>query len=582
MMKLTTIFGLVILLASCSSEIKVDSAALATEGPVPFALDQSIVRPLDTVNITGFNFSSDMRVQVNGEEAVFSIDSPERARVTIPETVTNGKIDIQVFQGETLVRTFSLFSMQEEGDLPVATIDPAQVCRDVSFIDRDGKTVAGTRDCGANGLAGGAALCTQDGETDCLVAGEFRAGRSCTDLGSNCYLESYSLIAQPKKAVDLTALTPGILKNGVSFAGVSGNYPSASYPLVVSDAVSDLVSGTFNSQITSSSLFAWFDRNGSRYTHAGSSDLVEGNVALGTTIFGVAGGIRQPDVWDVRAGTAFGHGLSGKLKYNCRNAANLSTVNFNLPRLGSYANGTTTATVVGNNFSNGSVLRVGKGLDDAFLLNDRDFFYMRDKSGDSFQLSVDPDPAGVGRVTFNENRTDIYFMEVISGAADAFDSILPLTTYTNNPWSSSDFLCSGLEVAAGDSNVWKDVSDSPTACSTGGDCRLKDKISGQEWTKMLGNMHYYPALLYCENLVYDGENDWRIPSVYELQSASVHGMATVAQTHWIPSADMNFHFWTSTTVNGDDPAVWTVNPYINQTERPWKNTGGRNVSCVRP
>lgn len=120
------------------------------------------------------------------------------------------------------------------------------------------------------------------------------------------------------KAADLTNLSAGNVKNGVILAGVTGAYPSASYPLSGESAVADLPAF---SSITSGTSYEWFQADGTRLmgtienaatvspginnqtlnaglyrsiTVNGDSALVAGNIRNGTDLFGVVGTVIPP------------------------------------------------------------------------------------------------------------------------------------------------------------------------------------------------------------------------------------------------------------------------------------------------
>jgi hypothetical protein len=94
------------------------------------------------------------------------------------------------------------------------------------------------------------------------------------------------------KAVDMTKLTVGNVKKGVSIAGVTGDYPSYTYPLTADTAVADLDHGTFEAKLAGATEFEWFDRAGGRkYRASGDTDLTAANIKSGVSIWGVTGNL---------------------------------------------------------------------------------------------------------------------------------------------------------------------------------------------------------------------------------------------------------------------------------------------------
>ncbi|MEI6834004.1 MAG: hypothetical protein WCL28_08410, partial [bacterium] len=92
------------------------------------------------------------------------------------------------------------------------------------------------------------------------------------------------------KSADLTNLSAGNIKSGVTIAGTAGQYPSSSFQLTGSSG-SDLTTPTFNAQIKSSATFQYFGSDGARYTGTGDTDITAANIASGVDIFGATGSL---------------------------------------------------------------------------------------------------------------------------------------------------------------------------------------------------------------------------------------------------------------------------------------------------
>lgn len=236
----------------------------------------------------------------------------------------------------------------------------------------------------AAGITGTMPSCTSDGGTSCLTTATFPAVEiatinsnkakilstvsignvqgtmsSCAALGSDCYIPAYAASTQPLKAIDFDSFSPAVIKGGTTLAGVSGDYPSSTYPLSTGDAFADFTAAAFNTEIRSATTYGWFDRNGTRHTHAGDADISAANIRSGVSIFAVSGSFTVPNSWDVRLGTAISSSESGKLKLNCRNPANLSTWDASVGRIAAGDATTDVFTAIGHNFSNGQAVRVG-------------------------------------------------------------------------------------------------------------------------------------------------------------------------------------------------------------------------------
>ncbi len=562
--------------AACDNQVLVDAENLNSQTAL-LGLDANIVKPGDVVKVNGANLSKDLAVRVDGLDGNLEVLSDTEAQLTVPEGIRSGKIDVIFTKGESNLRTYSVFSSRLGIASPMSNLPPEKVCSDISYLNTEGESITGTRNCeGTSSESAAYTACTTAGQVNCLVQGYFRAAPACEEGSSNCFLPSYNASTQPLIAFDLSSLTPGVIKSGTTIAGVTGAYPSTSFPLSGSDSTSDLTTGNFQSLLSQSALFAWFDRSGNRYTRSGSPDLDATNILSGKTILGFNGTVVLPDAWDVRVGSTFGSSSTGKLKVNCRNGANLSAINLGFPYPASYDGSANTITVPGLSLSDNTSIRIsqdGGGMP----FNDRTVYYVRQLSGNTFKISTTS--GGNVYEDFNGSASNIY-VNLNSGAtADPWDNTMPVTTLSQNPWSDSDNLCGGLESSSGDSSVWKNMSSGGSSCT---ECRYKDKISGLEWSKVISSAVYSKAVNACADLVFDSQSDWRLPSYFELTQAAAHGIGTVTNSNWITSSQFNEHFISSTTRATDDVAALSVNLATGERDVPWKNTIAKNVVCVRP
>ena len=68
-------------------------------------------------------------------------------------------------------------------------------------------------------------------------------------------------------------------------------------------------------------------------------------------------------------------------------------------------------------------------------------------------------------------------------------------------------------------------------------------------------LRYAEAKTYCADLRLDKQNDWRLPTVYELQS-------TVDLGRYNPALQRGFHF-------GLSENYWSLTPYVDDKDRAW-------------
>lgn len=110
-----------------------------------------------------------------------------------------------------------------------------------------------------------------------------------------------------------------------------------------------------------------------------------------------------------------------------------------------------------------------------------------------------------------------------------------------------------------------------------------DKTTKLEWQRMDDNVtrNWDDAWRYCANLNLDGHNDWRLPSVTELQSIVDYGSANAPDIDPVAftNTDATF-YWTATNSASISSSAWLVSFQTGSTGEGGKfiNAG---VRCVR-
>lgn len=133
-------------------------------------------------------------------------------------------------------------------------------------------------------------------------------------------------VATPSfKAVDMSNLTIGNIRNGISVGGITGDFPSNIYKLSGAGGNLPINSALYQARIKSDLYFEYWDAAGQRHTNNGDADIQAANLKKDVVIFGTTGTFEPPALneWDLRAGVTVGP-TTGKLRLNCRNGANLS------------------------------------------------------------------------------------------------------------------------------------------------------------------------------------------------------------------------------------------------------------------
>ncbi len=164
-----------------------------------------------------------------------------------------------------------------------------------------------------------------------------------------------------------------------------------------------------------------------------------------------------------------------------------------------------------------------------------------------------------------------------AAGSDIWDTIddyygLPASTDFPSTWFVAENYCGGVEAAAGDDNVWKDVTTTngttaSTCAGTSANCTMKDKISGLSWSKSNRTMAgantlvtWQAAVTYCNASTYNGQTagSWRLPTQKELLNAYEHGISSAASANWMSLVNMRDSFWSASSRSDIPDYKWFV------------------------
>ena len=352
--------------------------------------------------------------------------------------------------------------------------------------------------------------------------------------------------------------------------------------------------------------------DGTHYKAADVANLVPGNIKSGVTIAGQEGSVTAapaaPDAWDLRAGVTVGS-VTGKLKVNCRNRANLTLQDMDTGRRIANVdvdNGVFT-TETDHGLLNGQAVRFQYAQSDLAAdpsFNNRTTYYVTDQDTKSFKISSTPSPLTAITTSGVGAASEITVHKWNDGTADVWDTIDDFNVSISgnlgtvvSGWSDND--CGGVESVAGDGNVWKDVTTSDgttesSCASTTSNCTMKDKITGLWWSKMQSTgtgVSWWQAVNACQSLNHNGQTGWRLPTQKELMDAYNHGIRSAASdtwtsgsnTYWITESQMYGPFWSasSNSISSLTNEAWIVKlatGYTIKTVKSFPNS----VVCVRP
>jgi hypothetical protein len=332
-------------------------------------------------------------------------------------------------------------------------------------------------------------------------------------------------------------LNAGNIKSGVSIFGLTGGYPSATYPLGGNTATTDLT--TFITQLTTDGAFEFFDSQGTRYTESGDSDLLAGNISSGIVLenLNITGTLvagDAPNEWDIRAGRVV-NGVTGKLKATCRNNANAGIYNSSDPYPGS----------------------AGRTDGDDIDWWDTIDGYNNNAASLPSEI-VNGSTGGPGWGADTTCGREIWEDATPDGACDsAADDCIMRDKVTNLVWAESN--------------------------PVNGAAPTNPKIP---WSDAMG---------FCYALNFAGMNKWRAPTQKELAEAIVHGIRAVGYNgagtkrgtgttdnndYFISNVD--WPFWSATTLSTDTSKAWnyTLDGLDSFYTGP-KSGSVASVICVR-
>ncbi len=225
---------------------KVESGVLAPLNIT--ARSPVVVRAGDTVTLSGNNFRPTMTLAL-GSKSVSKVNvaSDVSASFVVPAELNGGVLPLLANQ-DGVSQTISLLYTPGTSSYPVITLPPAEVCSTQSYYDMNGALQTGSKNCAAPAVV----TCAGDGATGCVATADY-------------------------PAVDLTRLSPGVIKSGVTIAGIAGT------AMVSSPCAND-----------------------------GQSECIVGGVFKAANVSGFS-------PWGLRFGTSIA-GVAGALKVNCRNS----------------------------------------------------------------------------------------------------------------------------------------------------------------------------------------------------------------------------------------------------------------------
>ena len=486
--------------SSCAAQ---SSAVLSLTGRRPLAIKSG-----DTVTLTGTGFNKAMTATIGGIPVTFlDVTSATSALLVVPPGVATGMSDLKL--ALTAAEATASVAYMPSSEMQLFTGSVSEICAGVEFYDLNGDKQTGTKSCSGSSST---PECTANRVVGCVTTDTYQSA-------------------------DLTNLSAGNIKSGITIAGQLGDYPSVTYTLPGADATADLDSATFDAKVKSATAFEYWTSTGSYQTGAGDANISQANIKDTVSIFGTEGNLTAavvPDPWNVRVGVTV-NGVTGKLKVNCRN-------------------------LVGSAFNYDGAI------------------------------------SGIGQSAPVTPGTTIDIWDTVE---DHNNNVSGLPPSIVTVWGSNTD-CGGIDTPnlPNENNVWKDVTTTngttaSTCAATSANCTMQDKITGLWWSKLQTAAAWNTAWSTCLTTLngtpygtnsvpgYNGQTGWRLPTQKELMDAYNHGIRSAASDNWITEDSMDDnYFWSGSSVSYTTYSAWNVNLARGHTNDTYKlNT--KQVVCVR-
>lgn len=516
-----------------------------------------------SVSIDGENLGDDTRVLIGDHPATVTAYSPEQVSFTVPDFDEFGFQTLKIMNRyNTIIK--DVFYKGSKNDLPLMAQLPREVCKGTAYYNLQGTKLIGTKVCD---LAN-ARLCTASIKDNCVMDASYRA-------------------------VDTASVQAGDLSVGYSLAGVSGAF--------------DLLPST-----TACSQDGQEDcRASAAYKAADKSTLLAAHIRKDVAIAGTVGTFPLPRPTCSQAETV---GCNIPPGSNALVAVDSSQIDArNIRNTITIGGQTGTYPSAGNPLAGSSFASFDSAIAETQLASSQTFeFY--DREGNRYEQQGDADLIAENIVSNTTlwGVTGSYKLD--SPTADGSDldyrwgyaykdmtsgkvktncrSLVPATSTnlpenniagsltdepTQNPWGDEKFACKDEGWTVFTPNCWTNSQSSATRCL------VQDRKTLLMWTTAgLLDGTAEQAQAHCDNLNYQGQTDWRVPTQKEAMQAVINGISSLTPDLFRFSNGQRI-YWTSTVPHDQateaTPEYWNIDMTSGMISTT--SSGAVHYLCVR-
>lgn len=228
----------------------------------------------------------------------------------------------------------------------------------------------------------------------------------------------------------------------------------------------------------------------------------------------------------------------------------------------------------------GQAIRIGLGDNSKSAgLSDKETYYALNVTEKTLQFSSSQ--GGNLALDLNDDVKNMAVYRINDGTLGHIDAIDDFNKNKGRPGARAFLNARSCAEIEANSSILEDLTPGGCFQTSSNECLYGDRISKLQWTKTIANESSWPsAMASCESLVYQNQNDWRLPTQNELMEAYIHGFSVHFSNAWMHSNTAETLFWTSTPYSLKEFEAWAGNLSMGKM-MPMDISSAFATVCVR-